>query len=558
MHKLQIMSKNGGEFVDTTFCIWYNLLDISSFGRGVSNTARKFAKIAAVLCAVVFLGVAFAAAAPHTDPILTANAAQPSYDMSDAYKASNFYKNFISVTLTGDQRKDVISIALSQLGYHEGNSVADFGGESKDGVRDFVEYNVMSGQYDNGQGNGVSYGYYWCASFVNWCLRQAGVSKDASAGAEISCQRWVSACSNAGIFKSRGSYIPKSGDMIFFRDKGSAAASTHIGLVLYVDAGQVYTVEGNTSFTNDYSSDGEYVALKHYSLDSDYIVGYGCPMYNTESSYKRVDYSGELKTKGQYIPHGRVTLYSDEDKALEIGEIDAFTLFDVAEIRDGALAVNASVGGTKLSGYIDADADVVQVTAVQDLFIVSYTDKDGSMMFYPQYCTSGQQKKIYSNKPQKDGCGFVGWQYKKADGSTVIYPAAAELPAIDCDVTLTAVFDSTFYLVSFQMPDKTLISQSYGYYGTTVNIPDAPSAPEGYVFVGWSAEVSSEIMGNATYTAVFEEITDTESSYVIESESQTKEKDIVGCNAGVAFPAIAILPLAAIGFFFRKKNNRTK
>ena len=522
----------------------------------MSDTVRKFTKIAAGLCAVVFLGIAFAAVAPGTDPIITANAAQPSYEMSDVYKASKFYKNFTAVTLTGDQRKDVIAIALSQIGYHEGNSTADFGGESKDGIRDFVEYNVMSGQYDNGQGNGVSYGYYWCASFVNWCLRQAGVSKDASAGAEISCQRWISACSNAGIFKSRGSYIPKSGDMIFFRDKGSSVSSTHIGLVLYVDGGKVYTVEGNTSFNNDYSSDGEYVALKHYSLDSDYIVGYGCPKYNTESSYKRVDYSGELKTKGQYMPHGRVTIYSDQDKSLAIGEIEAFTLFDVTGISDKTLYVSACVGGARIDGYIDADADVIQINSCEDMFVVSYMDKDGAMMFYPQYCMAGQQKKIYSNKPQKDGCGFVGWQYKTADGSTVIYSAGAELPAIDRDVTLTAVFDSNFYLVSFQMPDKTLISQSYGYYGASVNIPDAPSAPEGYVFAGWSADVSAEIKGNATYTAVFEEITDTESSAMIESESQTQEKDIVGCNAGIAFSAIAILPLAAIGFFFRKKNSR--
>lgn len=520
------------------------------------HTVRRFAKLSAVLCAVVLFGIAFAASMPGTDPILTASAAQPSYEMSEAYKESKFYKNFTSVTLTGDQRKDVIAIALSQLGYHEGNSAADFHGESTDGVRDFVEYNVMSGQYDNGQGNGVSYGYYWCASFVNWCLRQAGVGKDASAGAEISCQRWVSACSNAGIFKSRGSYIPKAGDMIFFRDKGSAVSSTHIGLVLYVDAGQVYTVEGNTSFTNDYSSDGEYVALKHYSLDSDYIVGYGCPKYNAETSYKRVDYSGELKTRGQYIPHGRVMLYSDKDKSLEIGEIDAFTLFDVAEISDKTLSVNACVSGARVTGYIDADADVVQVSSAEDMFTISYTDKDGNMLFYPQHCTSGQQKKIYSNKPQKDGCGFVGWQHKKTDGSTVIYPAGAELPEASADVALTAVFDSNFYLVSFQMPDKTLISQSYGYYGAPINIPDAPSAPEGYVFAGWGAEVGPEITGNATYTAVFEEMTETESPSLTESESQTQGKGTDGgCKAGVALPTIAILPLVAIGFVFKRKNK---
>jgi hypothetical protein len=219
---------------------------------------KMFVRLCAALCAVVLFGVAFAAVSPNRDPLaVTASAAEATYQMTEEYMAGRFYKNFTEVKRTGDQRKDGNAIALSQLGYHEGDSDADFGGDSTDGVRDFVEYNVLAGKFDNGQGNGVSYGYYWCASFVNWCLRQAGVDADASAGAEISCQRWIAACSQKGIYRSRGSYMPEAGDMIFFRDKGSSLSSTHIGLVLYVSGGRVHTVEGNTSFTNDYSSDGE-------------------------------------------------------------------------------------------------------------------------------------------------------------------------------------------------------------------------------------------------------------------------------------------------------------
>ena len=491
-----------------------------------------------------------------SDVIVSASAAEPSYAMSEQYKSGRFYKNFMSVKLTGDQRKDVIAIALSQLGYHEGNSDADFGGDSTDGVRDFVEYNVMAGKYDNNQGNGISYGYYWCASFVNWCLRQAGVSKNASAGAEISCQRWIAACSNAGIYKSKSSYVPKAGDMIFFRDEGSSVSATHIGLVLYVDGQTVYTVEGNTSFTNDYSSDGEYVAIKSYPINSNYIVGYGCPKYNAPSSCKRIDHSGAFKTRGQYMPHGRVTLYADGALTQEIGEMDAFTLFDVSEVGADFLTVKATVDGASLDGYIAADADVIQVTAAQDVMYVNYVDADGNKIFRSQYRLIGQKKNIYSNEPVRNGCGFVGWQYENADGSTVMYNAGDELPAAGGDVTLTAVFDYTFYLVSFQMPDKTLISQSYGYYGTKVNIPDAPSAPEGYTFVGWSSDVSAEITGNATYTAIFEEITET-TEPIPETES-TEDTELIqntGCKASAALPAIAILPLTAIWFAFKKKNK---
>ncbi|MBQ4091664.1 MAG: CHAP domain-containing protein [Clostridia bacterium] len=521
--------------------------------------AKVFARLCAALCAVVLFGVAFAVFTPDSAPLaLPASAAEATYQMTDEYMAGRFYKNFTAVERTGDERKDVIAIALSQLGYHEGNSDADFGGDSTDGVRDFVEYNVLAGKFDNGQGNGVSYGYYWCASFVNWCLRQAGVSPEASAGAEISCQRWIAACSDEGIFKARGSYIPGAGDMIFFRDKGSSVSSTHIGLVLYVSGGRVHTVEGNTSFTNDYSSDGEYVAVKSYPLDSDYIVGYGCPEYNEESSYLRVDYSGAVKTQGQYIPHGRVTLFSNKELTEVVGEIDAFTLFDATEIGDGYIAVTASVAGASTGGFISPESDVVQVTGNEELYKIEYIDDEGNTLFNFQYRQKDQKKRAYANAPTREECGFVGWAYKDN-----IISAGGELPQVNEDITLVAKFDSNFYLVSFQNTDKKLISQSFGYYGSPVNIPDAPQAPEGYVFVGWDKEVSDVITGNATYTAVFvtqEEydsmLSESESATETESSTQSTGAD-TGCGASLAcFPALlAVTALAAVASFGKKENK---
>ena len=180
--------------------------------------------------------------------------------MSDQYKASYYYDNFIQTPLSGDQATDVLAIALSQLGYHEGDSDADLGGLSTTGDKDFVEYNVMYGKLDNNQGNGVSYGYYWCASFVNWCLRQAGVSETQSAAAEVSCHRWVEALMKKDMYEpAHRDYIPKSGDLIFFKSDGSSSLSTHIGIVRYSDGQYVYTIEGNTSDSSSLDSNGEYV-----------------------------------------------------------------------------------------------------------------------------------------------------------------------------------------------------------------------------------------------------------------------------------------------------------
>ena len=138
-----------------------------------------------------------------------------------------------------------------------------------------------------------------------------------------------------------------------------------------------------------------------------------------------------------------------------------------------------------------------------------------------------------------------------------MYNAGDELPGASGDVTLIAVFDSTFYLVSFQMPDKTLISQSYGYYGAAIKVPEAPEAPDGYVFAGWDGEFGDKITKSATYTAVFEPITVTteQESVTTESETQAPTDTSAGCKASAALPAIAILPLAMIPFAFKKKNK---
>ena len=41
---------------------------------------------------------------------------------STSYKNGRYYKNYLKVPITGDNRTDVLAIALSQLGYQEGAS----------------------------------------------------------------------------------------------------------------------------------------------------------------------------------------------------------------------------------------------------------------------------------------------------------------------------------------------------------------------------------------------------------------------------------------------------
>jgi hypothetical protein len=203
---------------------------------------------------------------------IPARAAEPTYEMSGAYTESVYYDELLSYELTGDMRRDVVSIAYTQLGYHEGNREADLHGGNLSGSRNFAEYNRIRGALDNGEGTGKSLGYAWCASFVSWCLRQGGVPTEVAVS-EVSCQRMTDWYRNHATYYSRsGGYEPIPGDIVMFR-YGSGGAS-HVGIVVGVRDSRLYTIEGNTS---------DMVGLRSYSLNNSAILGYCVPDYTTLS-----------------------------------------------------------------------------------------------------------------------------------------------------------------------------------------------------------------------------------------------------------------------------------
>lgn len=80
----------------------------------------------------------------------------------------------------------------------------------------------------------------WCACFVSYCLKQAGVSGLRSA----SVSGLKTQAESLGIYKSKESYLPKPGDV--FIEKGNGAS--HTGFVVSVDyeKGTFTTCEGNS------------------------------------------------------------------------------------------------------------------------------------------------------------------------------------------------------------------------------------------------------------------------------------------------------------------------
>ena len=219
---------------------------------------------------------------------VAAYAVEPSYKVSSAYKDTLYYHNLQAVELTGDGATDVITVALSQLGYHEGNNDAEKDGLNGSGSKNFVEYNVLFGKLDNGEGNGTSYGYAWCAAFVNWCLRQARVDKELTGGMYVSCASWRNwfiyegKSAGAAYHARTDEYIPEKGDLIFYKSLTATHSrpTDHIGIVLKCEDGKVFTIEGNGD---------NRVALHEYALNDPYIVGYGSIAYKV-ADVPEVDY----------------------------------------------------------------------------------------------------------------------------------------------------------------------------------------------------------------------------------------------------------------------------
>ena len=175
---------------------------------------------------------------------------------------------------TGNQAADLVSVALTQMGYTDGAN----------GVQEYSKY---------GDWYGIPTGY-WCAMFVSWCAKQAGISTSVLPRF-ASCTAGMRTFQKMGCWQNGpqwgGTYTPKMGDLVFYDWYGTGAAN-HVGIVLYCEDGWLYSVEGNTyanrldqieAYKTAQGTDGPYipdlVMVRARRLDSIYIRGYAVPHY---------------------------------------------------------------------------------------------------------------------------------------------------------------------------------------------------------------------------------------------------------------------------------------
>ena len=145
--------------------------------------------------------------------------------------ASAEYEN--TYVNTGDMRKDIIGVALTQVGYTEGpNNDTKYG--------DWMNLS----------------NHPWCGIFVSWCARQADVPTS------VLKTNGIANPSYYGLeYYTIDEYTPRPGDLFF--KKGF----THVGFVYTVGSSTFTTIEGNTG--NSSSGDGWAVMIQTRKL-SDY------------------------------------------------------------------------------------------------------------------------------------------------------------------------------------------------------------------------------------------------------------------------------------------------
>ena len=182
------------------------------------------------------------------------------YASFDCGRANNYSptSNNTTITSSTDLRSSILKIAAGELG------------------------NTNGSKYGSGA---------WCAHFVSWCARQAGVEKNviANSGYATADDLGVLYFGRKIVNGKRteidySQYVPQKGDLIFFDWENNGICmktpesfyGDHVGFVESFDLNkkEVKTIEGNSSNA---------VRRKTYSINDVNIKGYGIPSYPSDS-----------------------------------------------------------------------------------------------------------------------------------------------------------------------------------------------------------------------------------------------------------------------------------
>ena len=172
--------------------------------------------------------------------------------ISTCYTNSCYDSALSQVELTGNYREDIINIALSQVGYHEGDSEDDYDGGNTSGSGDYTEYGRYLG----------SIGGAWCSEFASWCIRMAEVPTQIVAISRAANVAGFTKDTSAvwytwdQIIYGGGNYTPREGDILLWAwDNNSHSTEenlSHTSILWEIDeqnSGSIIlkTIDGNSN-----------------------------------------------------------------------------------------------------------------------------------------------------------------------------------------------------------------------------------------------------------------------------------------------------------------------
>ncbi len=477
-------------------------------------------------------------------PMANIEAEAITYSGSSSYMSSKYYKQLCNVTLTGNQREDIINVALSQLGYREGNSTNDYSGADDGSYNNYTEYNYW---YNKNVSSGMPVGGSgapWCATFVSWCAEQANIPssiirRSTRAGHGASCfnvnfysgsSTLASSSDNDKYFQGYN-YTPKKGDLFFTR------SWSHVGLVVSVSGSNVITIEGNTN--NNGSSQGNGV----YKLTSRKIADlyFGVPNYKTTETHKVDSSYGKNFTA---YPKAKITAsnifdanHNQISSTAWIGTSDKCTIHEV--YTDGCCKVTYPLddGGTKtvyskISLFkvnntlsIKYDANGGKIDASNEKYYLNSSDvvcKVSTSKVFAQEMVDGKtyDSGLYNYTTfgiSRTGYTFKGWG-TKASGGTIYNQndamTAKKLCSTIADgdktITLYAIWEPNVLSVYFNANGGTITSDTYSVSGNVIykngakcvqdwiynsaeknglpNVATFGLAKKGYTFAGWGTK----------------------------------------------------------------------
>lgn len=221
---------------------------------------------------------------------LSARLSAQSINISSSSIQSNSDSAVNTHTNIGDQAYDLVEVARTQLGYIEkaSNSQLEYK-TANAGTANYTQYGLWYGY-----GNVTYVNNSWCAIFVSWCANQAEISRSI-----IEKERKVKSMyenfDELGLLHLShargGTYVPKYGDIVFFRSNGSDYQ--HVAIVTgvsYSEGEQIVNyIEGNSAQHN--------VRESQKNLSSTEISAFASPAYSTqENEHNYVSASHNVST----------------------------------------------------------------------------------------------------------------------------------------------------------------------------------------------------------------------------------------------------------------------